>query len=140
LASSAGWAAFYADTANQVIAARAMMGLGAALVMPATLSIVIVVFPKDERGKAIGIWAAMAGIGAPIGLLVGGYIMEHYQWQDIFLINVPIIFLALLVGAKYVPQSKEVKTTPLDWIGSILSIITKFHFVRNNRRSKSRMG
>ena len=123
LASSAGWAAFYADTANQVIAARAIMGLGAALVMPATLSIVIVVFPKNERGKAIGIWAAMAGIGAPIGLLVGGYIMEHYQWQDIFLINVPIIFLALIIGAKYVPQSKETTTTPLDWVGSILSIV-----------------
>ena len=105
LASSAGWAAFFAETANQVIAARAMMGLGAALVMPATLSIVIVVFPKDERGKAIGIWAAMAGIGAPIGLLVGGYIMEHYQWQDIFFIYLTIIFFALIIGAKYVPLS-----------------------------------
>ena len=124
LASSAGWAAFYAETANQVIAARAMMGLGAALVMPATLSIVIVVFPKEERGKAIGIWAAMAGIGAPIGLLVGGYIMEHYDWQTVFLINIPIIFLALVAGAIFVPESKETKSTPLDWIGSVLSIIT----------------
>lgn len=124
LASSAGWAAFFAETANQVIAARALMGLGAALVMPATLSIVIVVFPKEERGKAIGIWAAMAGIGAPIGLLVGGYIMEHYDWQTVFLINIPIIILALIIGAIFVPESKEAKTTPLDWFGSLLSILT----------------
>jgi EmrB/QacA subfamily drug resistance transporter len=124
LAGSAAWAAFFAETADQVIAARAMMGLGAALVMPATLSIVIVVFPKEERGKAIGIWAAMAGVGAPIGLLVGGYIMEHYDWQIVFLINVPIIIFALIIGALVVPESKEAKTTPLDWIGSFLSILT----------------
>ena len=61
--------------------ARAVMGIGAALVMPATLSVVVVVFPPEERGKAVGIWAAMAGIGAPIGLLVGGWAVENYDWQ-----------------------------------------------------------
>ena len=120
LASAA--AAFYADSSNDVIMARATMGFGAALVMPATLSIVIVVFPREERGKAIGIWTMMAGIGAPIGLLVGGWAVENYDWQMVFLINIPIILLALSLGLIFVPNSKDSKKTPLDPVGAVLSI------------------
>ena len=120
LASAA--AAFYADSSNDVIMARATMGFGAALVMPATLSIVIVVFPREERGKAIGIWTMMAGIGAPIGLLVGGWAVENYDWQMVFLINIPIILLALSLGLMFVPNSKDSKKTPLDPVGAVLSI------------------
>ena len=120
LASAA--AAFYADSSNDVIMARAMMGFGAALVMPATLSIVIVVFPKEERGKAIGIWTMMAGIGAPIGLLVGGWAVENYDWQMVFLINIPIILLALMLGLLFVPNSKDSQKTPLDPVGAVLSM------------------
>ena len=120
LASAA--AAFYADSSNDVIMARATMGFGAALVMPATLSIVIVVFPREERGKAIGIWTMMAGIGAPIGLLVGGWAVENYDWQMVFLINIPIILLALSLGLIFVPNSKDSKKTPLGPVGAILSI------------------
>ena len=120
LASSA--AAFYADSSSDVILARATMGFGAALVMPATLSIVIVVFPKEERGKAIGIWTMMAGIGAPIGLLLGGWAVENYDWQMVFLINIPIILLALVLGLIFVPNSKDSQRTPLDPVGAILSI------------------
>ena len=98
------------------------MGFGAALVMPATLSIVIVVFPREERGKAIGIWTMMAGIGAPIGLLVGGWAVENYDWQMVFLINIPIILLALSLGLIFVPNSKDSKKTPLDPVGAVLSI------------------
>ena len=90
------------------------MGLGAALVMPSTLSVVLVVFPPEERGKAIGIWAAMAGVGAPIGLLVGGWAVETYDWEMVFLINVPIILLALIAGAVIVPRSKDNEERPLD--------------------------
>ena len=120
LASAA--AAFYADSSNDVIMARATMGFGAALVMPATLSIVIVVFPREEIGKAIGIWTMMAGIGAPIGLLVGGWAVENYDWQMVFLINIPIILLALSLGLMFVPNSKDSKKTPLDPVGAVLSI------------------
>jgi len=123
VALASGWTALFADSATEVIAARAVMGLGAALVMPATLSIVIVIFPKSERGKAIGIWAAMAGVGAPIGLLLGGYLVQNYDWQTVFLINVPIITVALLLGMCFVPESKESASRPLDWTGSVLSII-----------------
>ena len=122
LGSASAAAAFYADSSSDVIIARAAMGFGAALVMPATLSIVIVVFPREERGKAIGIWTMMAGIGAPIGLLVGGWAVENYDWQMVFLFFFPIILIALLLGLIFVPNSKDSKKTPLDPVGAILSI------------------
>jgi len=124
VAGAAWWTSQYATTAEHVIITRAIMGFGAALVMPATLSIIIAVFPKDERGKAIGIWAAMAGVGAPLGLVVGGYLIENYQWQTVFLVNVPIILFALLMGVKLVPKSKEHEKKPLDLVGALLSIIS----------------
>ena len=120
LASTA--AAFFANSANDLIIARGLMGFGAALVMPATLSIVIVVFPIEERGKAIGIWTMMAGIGAPVGLLVGGWAVENYDWQMVFLINVPIIIFALILGLFFVPESKESEERSLDPVGALLSI------------------
>jgi len=121
--TASAWTAFYADSSTDVILARATMGLGAALVMPSTLSVVLVVFPPNERGKAIGIWAAMAGVGAPIGLLVGGWAVENYNWEMVFLINVPIILLALIAGAIIVPRSRDENQRPLDVIGAILSVI-----------------
>ncbi|MBT3357795.1 MAG: MFS transporter [Euryarchaeota archaeon] len=122
VAGASALTAMYASTSNEVIAARAVMGLGAALVMPATLSVVVVVFPPEERGKAVGIWAAMAGVGAPIGLLVGGWAVENYDWQMVFLINVPIIALALLLGLFLVPKTKDDQERPLDPVGALLSV------------------
>lgn len=122
LALAAGLASQYADSTTDVIIARAFMGLGAALIMPATLSVVIVVFPPEERGKAVGIWAAMAGVGAPIGLLVGGWAVQSFNWQMVFLINVPLIAIALLLGSLLVPESRDEHRTPLDFIGAFLSI------------------
>ncbi|RJV01015.1 MAG: MFS transporter [Candidatus Poseidoniales archaeon] len=121
---ASAWTAFYAQNSTEVIFARATMGLGAALVMPSTLSVVLVVFPPNERGKAIGIWAAMAGIGAPIGLILGGWAVENYNWEMVFLINVPIIIFALIVGAIIVPRSKDQNQRPLDAIGAILSVVS----------------
>jgi EmrB/QacA subfamily drug resistance transporter len=112
----------YATTSDHVIGARALMGLGSALVMPATLSIIVVVFPPEERGKAVGIWVGMAGIGAPIGLLVGGWAVENFDWRMVFWINPPIIALAMALGMLLVPNSRDEKETPLDPIGAILSV------------------
>ncbi len=122
--ATSAWTAFFADSSSDVIAARALMGLGAALVMPSTLSVVLVVFPPEERGKAIGIWAAMAGVGAPIGLLVGGWAVETYDWEMVFLINVPVILVALIAGAIIVPRSRDDEQRPLDMFGAILSVLT----------------
>ena len=121
--AASAWTAFFADSSTDVILARATMGLGAALVMPSTLSVVLVVFPPEERGKAIGIWAAMAGVGAPIGLLVGGWAVETYDWEMVFLINVPIILIALIAGAVIVPRSKDDEERPLDMVGAVLSVV-----------------
>jgi len=122
VAITSGATAMYASTSEHVILARAVMGLGAALVMPATLSVVVVVFPSEERGKAVGIWAAMAGAGAPIGLIVGGWSVENYGWEMVFWINVPVIVLALILGFFLVPNSRDSQKRPLDLFGSLLSI------------------
>jgi len=109
-------------TTNDVIAARAMMGLGAACVMPATLSVVVTSFPKAERPRAIGIWAAAAGVGAPIGLFVGGWAVQYVDWQAVFLVNVPIAVLCLGLSMALVPESKDEMRTPLDPVGGLLSL------------------
>ncbi|MEC7723431.1 MAG: MFS transporter, partial [Candidatus Thermoplasmatota archaeon] len=86
IGSFSAWVAFRDNvTTSDVIAARGLMGLGAACVMPATLSVVVTSFPKVERPRAIGIWAAMAGVGAPIGLFVGGWAVQYVDWQAVFL-------------------------------------------------------
>ncbi len=109
-------------TTNDVIAARGLMGLGAACVMPSTLSVVVTSFPKAERPRAIGIWAAMAGIGAPIGLFVGGWAVQYVDWQAVFLVNVPIAILCLVLSFLVVPESRDEQRTPLDPIGGVLSL------------------
>ena len=112
----------YATSSEQVIGARAMMGLGAALVMPATLSVIVVVFPPEERGKAVGVWVGMAGIGAPIGLLVGGWAVESFDWRAVFWINPPIVALAMGLVVLLVPSSKDEAENPMDPIGASLSV------------------
>ena len=81
--------ALVADSANQVIGVRAAMGIGAALIMPATLSIIANVFTGEERGKAIAIWAALAAVGIGLGPLAGGLLLEWFDWPSVFLVNVP---------------------------------------------------
>ena len=112
----------YASTSEEVILARALMGLGAALVMPATLSIIVVVFPPEERGKAIGIWVGMAGIGAPLGLLVGGWAVENFDWRAVFWVNPPVIALAMVLGITMVPNSRDERRVPMDPVGAVLSV------------------
>jgi EmrB/QacA subfamily drug resistance transporter len=98
------------------------MGLGAALIMPATLSILANVFPPRERAKAIAIWAGLAGGGAAIGPVAGGFLLEHYWWGSVFLVNVPFIALALIAGRVLVPNSKNPLHERLDPVGALLSM------------------
>ena len=113
--------AIVADSANQVILVRALMGVGAALIMPATLSIIANLFSGKERGKAIGIWAALAAIGIGLGPLAGGLLLEWFEWWSIFLVNVPVAAAALLLGIRYVPESRDPRPGSFDLLGAALS-------------------
>ena len=115
------FAAFAAST-EQLIAARALMGIGGALIMPSTLSILIDVFPREERGRAISIWAGIAGLGIGLGPLTGGLLLESFWWGSIFLINIPIAVFALLGGLFIIPESRDPHPVPVDILGAILSI------------------
>jgi EmrB/QacA subfamily drug resistance transporter len=112
-----------AQTAGMVIAARVIMGAAAAFVMPSTLSILTNVFPTHERGRAIGIWAGVAAGGASIGAPTSGFLLEHFWWGSVFLINVPLIALALVAGRRLVPMSRDPSGQPLDIPGALLSIL-----------------
>ena len=114
--------ATYADSSAQLIAARALMGIGAALIMPSTLSILTDVFPREERGKAIGIWAGVAGLGVGIGPLAGGLLLENFWWGAVFLVNIPVVAIALTAGLILVPESRDPNPVSLDIPGAIISI------------------
>jgi EmrB/QacA subfamily drug resistance transporter len=111
-----------ADTAAQVVAVRAVMGLAAAFVMPSTLSILTNVFAPEERGRAIGLWAGIAAGGAALGPPTSGLLLEHYWWGSVFLVNVPLVVAALVAGRWLVPSSKDPDRRPLDIAGAVLSI------------------
>jgi EmrB/QacA subfamily drug resistance transporter len=112
-----------ADTAGQLIAFRALMGVGAAFAMPATLSILTAVFPADERNKAIAIWAGFAGAGGAIGILSAGILLEYFWWGSVFFVNVPIVVTALALVAAFVPTSRDTQGHRLDPVGSLLSAV-----------------
>ncbi|HET8756711.1 MAG TPA: MFS transporter [Solirubrobacteraceae bacterium] len=110
------------DSADQLIAVRAVMGLGAALIMPATLSIISNVFPRRERAKAFGIWAAMASLGVGLGPFAGGLLLEYFDWSAVFLLNVPVALAALAFGFTYVPESRDPRPGAFDLPGAALSV------------------
>ena len=112
----------FAATGEQLIAARAVMGIGGALIMPSTLSIIMDVFPKEERGKATGIWAGMAAVGVGLGPLIGGILIEISAWPAVFWINVPVVLAALVLGLRLVPESRDPAPGALDAPGVLLSI------------------
>lgn len=111
-----------ASTSGQLISTRAFMGIGGALIMPATLSIITNVFPPEERSKAIGVWAGTAGLGGALGPLTGGFLVQHFYWGSVFLVNIPIVVIGLIAGVFLIPTSKDPSAPRLDPIGAALSI------------------
>ncbi|PZG08963.1 MFS transporter [Nonomuraea aridisoli] len=119
----ASLASAYSQDPMQLILARAAMGIGGAAIMPATLAIISNVFPPGERGKAIGVWAGGVGLAVAIGPITGGLLIEHFWWGSVFLINVPIVVIAMILIATLVPESRDPKPSRLDPVGVLLSII-----------------
>ncbi len=114
--------AAFSNSPTLLIGARGLMGIGGALIMPSTLSIITNIFPPHERGKAIATWAAVAGLGIVIGPVIGGWLLERFWWGSVFLVNVPIVVTALVAGRFFIPESKDPAATPLDPVGALLSI------------------
>ncbi|MGW1022280.1 DHA2 family efflux MFS transporter permease subunit [Streptomyces sp. NPDC002577] len=108
---------------GQLIAFRAVMGLGAAFVMPATLAVLMNVFERDEQPKAIGIWAGGVGLAIAIGPITGGVLLDHFWWGSVFLINVPIVIIALGLMLWLVPDSRDPNPGRIDPVGVVLSVI-----------------
>lgn len=110
------------STSTQLIGARALMGIGAALVFPATLAILVNVFTDTrERAAAIGIWSACTGLAVALGPVTGGYLLEHFAWGSIFLVNLPVAAIALIAGWLLVPSSRDPNVGGMDYPGLVLS-------------------
>jgi MFS transporter, DHA2 family, integral membrane protein len=112
-----------ATSMAQLIATRALMGVGAAFIMPSTLSILVNVFNDDERERAIAIWASLLGAAAIIGSVASGWLIDHFWYGSVFLVNVPFVIAALVLGFVLLPKSRDPEEAPLDPIGAVLSII-----------------
>src|SRR5690606_15411358 len=112
-----------AGTPGSLIVWRAVSGVGAAMVMPATLATITTVFPAEDRAKAVGVWAGFAGVGAIIGLLVSGLLLEHFWWGSLFAVTAGAGAVAFAVSWAVVPDTKDPSHAHLDPAGSLLSII-----------------
>ena len=129
--SRSGWrssasrrsAAMFVDSPGALIALRALMGVGAAFVMPVTLSVITTIFPPEERGKAVGTWVGVAAGGGVLGLLVSGVLLEWLSWPAIFGLNVVLATLALAGTLAVVPATREARPPRLDPIGTLLSVV-----------------
>jgi len=113
----------FSSSAGMLIGLRAVMGFGGAFILPATLAIIINVFEREEQPKAIGIWAGTVGLAIAIGPITGGLLLAHFWWGSVFLVNVPVVAVALIFMALLVPDSRDPRPGRLDPVGVLLSVI-----------------
>src|ERR1041384_7349198 len=114
----------FAVNIHQLIAARALQGLGAALLVPGSLAIISSSFSEEQRGRAIGTWSGFSAITAAIGPVIGGWLIEHISWRAVFFITIPLAVVVLVISFWRVPESRdESRTEKLDWPGAALATI-----------------
>ncbi|MEU6810732.1 MFS transporter [Streptomyces sp. NPDC046831] len=127
--------AAFAQSPQTLIGARALLGVGGAMIMPATLSILRQVFPdRRERALAIGIWSAVAAVGAAVGPLLGGFLLEHFWWGSVFLVNIPLMLVSLPVGRLLLPESTGRRDGPWDVVGALMAAAGLFGAVLGVKR------
>ncbi|MCT9141139.1 MFS transporter, partial [Streptomyces violarus] len=114
----------YATTPEMLIVARALLGVAGATLMPATLALIRNLFHDPrERSLAVGIWGATASAGTAVGPIVGGFLLEHFWWGSVFLINLPVMAVLVLVGIKLLPESRTEHAGPWDLVSVVLSLV-----------------
>lgn len=123
------YAGFFAQSGIELIAARAVMGLAGALVMPTTLSIIDNVFPRKERPRAIAIWSAISGVGMMLGSIASGVLLEHFTWHALFHMSTIIAGVGLIINQFVVSESKDPESRPVDWLGGLFSALGIFGIV-----------
>src|SRR5262245_28360556 len=107
-----------AASIEQLIIARAVQGMGGALLVPGSLAIISASFNEDRRGRAIGTWSSFTAMTAAVGPVGGGWLIEHVSWRAVFFINVPLALVVLLISFRHVPESRESGEESLDWWGA----------------------
>ena len=120
--AASGWCGLAADM-RQLVAARALQGVGGALLVPGSLALISVAYPRDRRGRAIGTWAAFTSLTAALGPVLGGWLVEHASWRWVFFINLPVGAIVVAIALWRVPESRGGGDTgaTLDWIGAGLA-------------------
>jgi EmrB/QacA subfamily drug resistance transporter len=113
----------FAGNIRQLIAARAVQGFGAALLVPGSLAIISNSFSEQERGRAIGVWSGFSAITTGIGPVLGGWLIEHVSWRAVFFINVPLAFVVVLISLRHITENSDRETTRVDWLGAILAAL-----------------
>ncbi|MFC4050346.1 MFS transporter [Actinomadura syzygii] len=119
---AASLAGAFADGTGGVIAARAFMGVGAAIVTPLSMSMLPAIFPPEERTRAVAVWSAATALGLPLGPLLGGWLLQHFRWGSIFLVNVPVVVVGGVAIALLLPESRDPAAPRVDLAGALLSM------------------
>ncbi|HYQ67837.1 DHA2 family efflux MFS transporter permease subunit [Actinophytocola sp.] len=127
--AAASLAAAWAGDTGAVVAARAALGVGAAIIMPSTLAIIAVLFEPAERGRALSVVVMGMGAGIPLGPIIGGYLLNHFWWGSIFLINVPVVAAAMVAIAVLLTESRDPDPPRADLLGGLLSTVGLLSFV-----------
>ena len=121
--------ASFASSVETLIAARAFLGVSAAIILPSTLSLVVATFPRSERATAIGIWTATFGVGFALGPVIGGFLVETFDWTAVFLLNIPVTITALIGGYFFIVESRDETAPKIDRPGVVLSTAGLFTLV-----------
>lgn len=119
----------FSPSAGALIAARAVLGIGAAFLLPLTMAVLPVIFPEEERSKAIAVWVAASAISFPIGPILGGWLLSNFWWGSVFLINVPVVAIAIIAVALFLPESRSPEPSRLDVMGAATSSLGLAGFV-----------